>query len=340
MLELDGAEGGGQLLRTALALSAIVGTPFRMTDVRGGRPEPGLRPQHLAAVRVLADICDAGIGEIDVGATELVFEPGEPRAGTYEVDIGTAGSVTLLFDAVLPLAAAIDAPLAVRARGGTDVRWSPPMAYYRRVKLPLLRRHGVPAAVDVDRPGFYPDGGGVARLSLGPAALDPLDLVDRGDLEGVRIHSLASADLADRSVAERQADAAAAGFDDADVVERTVVNADAASPGSAVVVGLTYERGIAGFDALGEPGTPAEEVAAGAVDAARTFRAGSAAVDRHLADQLVPFLGLAGGRVAIPAVTDHVATVVDLLDAFGVGVRIEERDETPVLVGADARRTD
>jgi RNA 3'-terminal phosphate cyclase (ATP) len=142
MLDLDGSEGGGQLLRTALSLSAVETTPFRMTGVRGSRPEPGLMPQHLTAVETVAAVTDAEVTGAELGSEELTFEPGLPTGGDYEADVGTAGSVTLLFDALLPVSVAVEAPLAVRARGGTDVQWSPPLDYARLVKLPLLRRRG------------------------------------------------------------------------------------------------------------------------------------------------------------------------------------------------------
>lgn len=338
MLEVDGAEGGGQLLRTTLALAALTGKAVEMTAIRGDRPEPGLRPQHLAAVRLLADVCDAEVADVAVGTESLTFDPGEVRPGRYAVDVGTAGSLPLLFDAVLPLAAAIDEPLVVAAAGGTDVKWSPTMAYYRRVKLPLLGRLGVLAAVDLDRRGFYPAGGGRATLVVGPSTPDPVDLVERGDLEAARIVSIESESLAEQEVATRQATAAAGRLEAADVsvVERTVETAATDSPGSAVLVGLDYEGVRVGFDALGEPGTPAEDVGETAADAALAFDDGPGAVDRHMADQLLAFLAIAGGRLEIPAVTDHVATSRRLLETFGFETTLD-RTAAGVVVEAPER---
>ena len=326
MLEVDGSEGGGQLLRTALSLSALTGEPVEMTGIRGARPNPGLRPQHLAAVTLLAEVCDAEVSDVGVGTEALTFEPGPVAPGSVEVDVGTAGSVALLFDAVLPLATAIDAPLVVTATGGTAVKWSPTLAYYRLVKLPLLRQHGLQAAVEVDRPGFYPTGGGVARLYLGPSRLDGFDVRDRGDVVGARVHSLEAENLADRDVAARQAEAVLEPLEDAGlpVLERREHTAVADSPGSAVAVRLDYERTLAGFDALGERGRPAEDVGAAAAEAALAFDEGDAAVDRHAADQLLAFLALTGGELRIPAVTDHVATNRDLLATFGYPVDVVE----------------
>lgn len=335
MLELDGSGGGGQLVRTALALSVLAGTPFRMEGIRGSRPNPGLRPQHLAAVELLAAAGDADVSGAMEGSGTLAFEPGDVRPGAYEVDVGTAGSVPLVFDAVLPLATAAGGRIAVRATGGTDVRWAPTMDYYRRVKLPLLRRFGLDAAVDLDRRGFYPAGGGEATLWLGSSELRPIDLDAAGPTEGARVYSVASSDLDDRDVADRQADTAVDGLSESgiDVLERTVQYADARSTGSAVLVRLDRGDAIAGFDRLGERGTPAESVGEGAVDAAWALEGSVAAVDEHMADQLLVFLALVGGRVAVPAVTDHVETNAAVLDAFGFDVSVDTTGTGPVLVG-------
>ncbi|AGB15138.1 RNA 3'-terminal phosphate cyclase [Halovivax ruber XH-70] len=358
MRELDGSDAGGQFLRSALSLAAIRGDPVRIENVRGDRSTPGLRPQHLAVVETLADICDADIAGADgsspdVGSETVTFEPGlgaversgssrssddstEREAsttteaaipgGAYDVDLGTAGSLTLLFDAVLPLATRLEAPLTLTATGGTDVKWSPTLDYYRRVKLPLLRRFGLQAALSVDRRGFYPAGGGDVTLYLAPSSLDPIRLDERGTLHGVRLYSTESASLADQNVAERQLRAAMERLegvvvnseqDDDLVTERVVTTARSDSPGSAIVCRLDFETGIAGTDVLGERGKPAERVGEEAATAAVRLVAGTAPVDRHLADQLLVPLALAGGRVRVPAVTDHVEASLSLLDAFG-----------------------
>lgn len=338
MLELDGSGGGGQLLRTALSLSVLSGTPFRMEGVRANRPEPGLRPQHVAAVKLLAAIGDADVSGAEVGAETLAFEPRGVRPGTYDVDIGTAGSVTLLFDAVLPLAGALDGPIAVRATGGTDVKWAPTVDHYRRVKLPLLRRYGVGAAVDLDRRGFYPAGGGEATLWLGPSSPRPFDLASRGSAVGARVYSAASADLADRDVAERQAGAASERLDDlgVSVVERTVQYAATLSTGSVVTIRLDCEGSTAGFDRLGERGTPAESVADAAVEGVRSFTESAAPVDVHTGDQLLVVLAMAGGQVAVPELTDHVETNAALPGRFGYEVSVDRSGPVPLL-SADAR---
>lgn len=332
MIEVDGSEGGGQLVRSALALSVIAGTPVRLESIRGARPDPGLKPQHLAAVRTLATIAEADVEGADPGSETLRFDPGTATHGEYEVDVGTAGSVALVFDAVLPLAVSLDGPVSVTATGGTDVKWSPTSAYYRRAKLRLLGRYGLQATVEVDRWGFYPAGGGRARLRMAPSRVS-LSVTDRGRLEAARVVSTAAKALDDAEVATRQADAAIEGLRSAgiDVSEQIVRTVDSECPGSAVAVILEYEGGIAGFDAVGERGKPAESVAEDAVGAALDHYAGTAPVDEHLADQLLPFLALEDGRVRIPRVTDHVATSLELFSAFGYDLSVS-REEGTVLV--------
>ncbi len=334
MIEIDGSEGGGQFLRSALSLSVLTGEAFRITDIRGGRPTAGLRPQHLSAVELLADVCDAEVSETSEGTESLTFRPGTVRPGEYTGDIGTAGSITLLFDAILPIAVTTPGPLVVRARGGTDVKWSPTVAHYRQVKLRLMRRFGLQAVVEPDRPGFYPVGGGEATLRIGRGQTEPIECAARGELAGARVFSLASTDLAEQAVADRQAETAVDRLAEAGIptIERTVRYAEADSPGSSIAIRLDYENTFAGFDALGEPGKPAETVAADAVaDAAAFVENTTAAVDRHTADQLIPFLALAGGRIPVPEITDHIDTHRKLLSAFGLRVDIERDDGTPVL---------
>ena len=338
MLELDGSEGGGQLVRTALACSALTGEPFRMTEVRGARPNPGIRPQHLAAVRAVAASCDAEVSGAAEGSEELEFHPGPVSGGEHDVAVGTAGSVPLVFDAVLPLGYALDEPLSLRATGGTDVKWAPTADHQRTVKLPIVRRAGLVAETSVERRGFYPAGGGRATLSLSPSDPRALELVQRGPLRSVGVVSVASRSLADREVAERQAEAAVEALAGLEApgpevpVESTVDYAESASIGSAVLLRAEYEHSLAGFDALGERGRSAEDVGGAPVEAFGRFDAGAAVVDDHTADQLVLPLAVAGGTAVIPRLTDHVATNAELVGAFGADVRVEEEDGPPRIV--------
>ena len=342
MLELDGGDAGGQFVRTALALSVLDDTPIRLRNVRGGRSTPGLRPQHVAVIDVLSAITDASVSGTDVGSETVAFEPGEAddwtAGGTYSVDVGTAGSITLLFDAVLPLATRLESPLSVRATGGTDVKWAPPADYYARVKLPTIRRFGLGAAFEVHRRGFYPEGGGEARLHLWPSDLERIDHTTRGELQGVDLYSTQSRSLADADVAARQLDGALETLtesqvldDSVDVNTVTATTAGSESPGSAIVIRLEHATGYAGVSALGERGKPAERVGRDAATDLLEPLDSPSPVDVHLADQLLVFLALAGGRLRLPEITDHVTTSLDLLEAFGYEERLESGGDGGVV---------
>jgi RNA 3'-terminal phosphate cyclase (ATP) len=338
MISVDGAVGGGQLLRTALSLATVTETPFRIDDVRGARPNPGLEAQHVTAVRLVADLCDADVEGAELGSDSVTFRPGRARRTPLRADVGTAGSVTLLFDTVLPIALTYEGPFELTATGGTNVKWAPTVEYYRLVKLPLLATRGVSADVDLYRTGFCPAGGGEATLEATPSSPSPFELETRGELERVEVHSKASEDLAERDVAERQATRARAELESAGVPAeiRAVDYVRTLSTGSSLLLRGVYERTVVGFDALGERGRTAEEVADGAVREFAAFHAGDAPVDAHMADQLMVFLALAGGTVRIPTVTEHVRTNLDLLDAFGSDVNLDRRADGTLALNASA----
>lgn len=333
MHEIDGAAGGGQIVRTAVTLSALSGEAVRIENVRGDRSTPGMRPQHLAAVEAAAALCDATVEGDEPEAETLEFDPGDIEADDVTVDIGTAGSVSLVADTVLPLATAFDEPASVTISGGTDVAWSPPLDYLRYVKFPLLLGAGLDADLSVASRGFYPVGGGEVELTLRPSELEPLSLTDRGALRRVEVYSVAAAELEDPAVAGRQAAAAAEALPDGVQTPTDVSYVETECPGSALVLAAVYEGGRAGFTALGEAGKPSEEVAAEAVADFQAFHDGAGAVDRHLADQLMVPLVLGGGEVLAPAATDHVETNRGVIETFDFELAVKDRDETVLLSG-------
>lgn len=337
MLEIDGSAGGGQLLRSSLSLAAITDQPVTVRNIRGSRPEPGLKPQHKTALDVLTEVCDASVDGATLGSETVVFRPKPPQGGQVGAAVETAGSVTLIFDALLPLAVALESPLSVTITGGTAVKWSPPLSTYRRVKLPLCRQLGLCAAIDRHRTGFYPAGGGKATLHLGPSTLSSLALQERGERQGARIYSQASWDLEKGDVARRQSKAAREELESVgiDVFEQHVTSTAADSTGSSLAVELVYEDTRAGFDALGEPGKPAESVAEEAVENALAFEMSEGGVDSNLGDQLLVFLALAGGQLSIPERTEHVNTSLKLLDSFGFDLRTRDANGSVTITGME-----
>jgi RNA 3'-terminal phosphate cyclase (ATP) len=333
VIEVDGSDGGGQLLRSSLTLAALTQQPVRIRHIRGNRPEPGLKHQHLGAVRALEQLCTATVEGAELGSEMVTFEPDGVAPRSINIDIPTAGSLALLFDTVLPLATQIQRPMSVTATGGTEVAWSPPLTAHEHVKFPLCRRFGLQSAVERHRTGFYPAGGGRATLWLAPSTLTPIDLTERGGLKQARIYSRSSADLTRSSVATRQAHAARNRLTEAgiEVQETAQLVSETASTGSALTIVLEYEHTRMGFDALGERDTAADAVADEAVSQALAAHESDAVVDRHLADQLLVCLALVGGQMRIPDVTAHVETHCALLDQFGFEIHLKERDQTALV---------
>lgn len=312
VLTIDGSygEGGGQIVRTALALSAILDRPVELVNIRAGRKNPGLRPQHLASVRALAQITCAQVRGAELGSSALHFIPGLISGGAHRVEIGTAGAVSLVFQMLLAPLAFTKTPSRLTLSGGTHVPWSPPAPYVSEVFLPIAAKAGLIATWEVERAGFYPRGGGEVRAAVEPiTALAPLDLSDRGKL--LRIRAISAVAGLPRRIAERQADRLSlrlgnAGYE----VETEITELEAGSPGDTLFVWAEFERSRAGFGTLGERGKPAESVADDAADALLIFLAGRAATDSHLADQLVLLMALAPGRSVLTTaqVSQHLLT--------------------------------
>lgn len=336
MIEIDGTVGGGQLLRTALSLSTVTNTPFQITDIRRTRPNPGLKPQHITAINLVADLCDADVSGAKPDSFSLTFRPGSARPESMSVDIGTAGSITLLFDTALPIAMTFDDPFRLTAIGGTNVKWAPTIEYYRWVKLPLVAKCGFDVTVKCVKTGFYPAGGGEVILQTTPSTLSTLELKQRGELERVDIYSKASTELAERKVADRQAEHAQKRLDDAGYPTdiRSVNYVSTRSIGSSLLLRGVYERSLVGFDSLGERGRTSEEVADNAVRQFSAFHATNAPVDAYMADQLMVFLALVGGVVRIPSVTAHVQTNLKIINQFRSDMRLTRGENGEVLLEA------
>ncbi|HTU01593.1 MAG TPA: RNA 3'-terminal phosphate cyclase [Candidatus Sulfotelmatobacter sp.] len=317
MLRVDGGqgEGGGQLVRTALAVAAVHGLPVEVHAIRARRSKPGLQAQHLAAARALREICDGRLEGAELGAERVAFLPGAVRPGDYRFEVGTAGATSLVLQAVLlPLALAAG-PSRVVVTGGTHVPWSPPADYLSEVLLPLLEPMGLRARLTVRRYGFFPKGGGEVALDIvGRAHLAPLTRL-RGTAP-LRVRGVSVVARLPRGIAERQRDQArrrleAAG-QPAEIEVRVV---EAADPGSYLFLVAEADGPLGGFLALGRPGLPAEQVADEAVDEFLQFASAGAGCDPRLADQLVLPLALATGtsRLTTSRITSHLCTTLAVI---------------------------
>lgn len=322
MLEIDGAhgEGGGQLLRMAVALSALTETPVRVVRIRAGRPNPGLAAQHVTAVVALAKLCGADVTGLEVGSPTIDFRPGKIEPGRYAFDVGTAGSVTLVLQAILPVAAAASGPVWVRLVGGTDVRWSSPIDYFTRVFLPLVRRVGVHADVEVRRRGYYPRGGGIVEAVVEPArAWSPLDLSDPGEIR--RVRGIAHAANLPEDIPKRMKHAATRRLHrigDVAIEERVYGGEEAIGAGGALVLWAETETSVLGADALAERGKPSDRVGGEAAIALLAEIESRATLDIHAADQLLVYLARAGrrSRFRVREVSGHMEAMMWLLPQF------------------------
>ena len=325
MLTINGShgEGGGQVLRTTLALAALTGQAVRIDNIRAGRRKPGLHAQHLTGLLAAARLCNAAVEGACLGSQTLIFRPGSPpQAGEYHFDVaeqrkgGSAGAVTLVLQTVLLPLAWADGPSRVTIRGGTHVAWSPPYQYLERVYLPMLKRMGINARARLTRWGWYPKGGGEVTVAMEGVLgrnLEPQHLLERGELR--RLHGLSAyAHLPDH-VGERQARQVgkvlqAAGLELAVQVVDATSRSGHGGIGSALMLFAEGEGWVAGFSALGKRGKPAERVADEAGADFLCWWHSGAAVEMHLADQLILPLALTGGPSSFTTcrVTQHLLT--------------------------------
>ena len=322
MIDIDGShgEGGGQLLRTAVALSVISGHPLRIVNIRARRDKPGLAPQHLTAVKALAELCGAAVEGLAPKSLQVAFRPGPVRAGAYEFDVGTAGSIALVLQALLPVAIASGEAFSFHIRGGTDVRGAPPMDYLRYVLLPLLARMGAGVRVDMLRRGYYPRGGGEVRVEIPPChALRPLVLDTQGTLRAIRgyVHI---ANLPEH-IALRMAQAARAALETpvAAHIAHTVLSRDEAiGMGGGILLTACCEHTTLGASALAARGVPAERLGEAAARELDALLASGATLDLHAADQLLVYLALADGpsRFHAQALSSHAETALWLIRQF------------------------
>jgi RNA 3'-terminal phosphate cyclase (ATP) len=323
MIKIDGSlgEGGGQILRTALALSAIESKPFEMFNIRAGRKKPGLAPQHLQCVQAMARICDAEIRGAEIGSTSLKFYPGEIKSGDYCFEIGTAGSVSLVLQTIfLPLSLAKGIS-SVIIRGGTHVPFSPCFHYLKEQWIFYLKKIGFNIELEMIRAGFYPKGGGEIKIFIKQVKkVCPLVLMERGRLRNARgISAVGNLDL---SIAERQKKQAIERISEMFEIkispEIEVVTMPAFARGTMLLLVCEFENSRCCYFGLGAIGKRAEKVADEACEGLRRFLETKGVIDEHFADQIILPLSLATdtSRFTTPKITQHLLTNAEVIKLF------------------------
>lgn len=316
MLRIDGSqgEGGGQVLRTSLALSLVTGTPFRIEGIRSRRKRPGLLRQHLACVRAAAEIGHATVEGDHLGSTRLRFEPGHVEPGNYRFAVGSAGSATLVFQTVLPALLSCDGDSSLSLEGGTHNPAAPPFDFIERTFVPAIAKLGAEVEVRLDRHGFYPAGGGRFSANVSGAwHAEAIDWQQRGQLQALRACAIVSQLPA--TIAQRELDTLATelGACECD----TLVVRHPRGPGNAVLVDVVSSNGTEVLAGFGERGVKAEVVARRLAAHVLSFVNADVPVGEHLADQMIPYLALgAGGRFATVEPSSHTRTQIEIVRAF------------------------
>ncbi|MCB9675881.1 MAG: RNA 3'-terminal phosphate cyclase [Alphaproteobacteria bacterium] len=318
LLVIDGAfgEGGGQVVRTSLALSVITGRPIRIENIRAGRKKPGLLRQHLTGVRAAAEISDAEVEGAELGSRALTFRPGPRiRPGTYRFAVGSAGSANLVLQTVLPALVLADAPSTVVLEGGTHNMKSPPHGFLAKAFLPQLARFGPRVELSLDRWGFYPAGGGQMTATITPAALRKgFDLTERRDpveLTAVGVVSNLPPNIARRElkVVQRKLKL--------DEAQTRIESVGGPGPGNVVWIEANAGKVTEVFTGFGQKGVTAEQVAERTVREAKRWLEAGAPVGEHLADQLLIPMALAGsGRFTTVKPTLHTLTNMAVIERF------------------------
>ncbi len=347
MIEIDGSfgEGGGQIIRTAVALSAITGEEVEIYNIRANRPNPGLQAQHLNAVKTVAEMTNANVEGLKLRSKRLRFSPGSPKALKTDIDIGTAGSITLLLQCVVPVALFANGTTELTVRGGTDVRWSPPIDFYRFLFVRAISEMGCDVEISLIKRGYYPRGGGVVRVRVKPVRkLSGFFMMEEtvNDVRGISHCRGLPAHVASRQANSAREILSEHGYRTDILVETSDENGGGLSEsdgyGSGSVdrsvrgmsrsrkrkskegagSGITLWRNYKSGSALGEPGKPAEEVGRDAAFSLLRELESESTVDVHLADQLIPYIALSDEHSAfkVREITGHLRTNIYIVEKF------------------------
>jgi RNA 3'-terminal phosphate cyclase (ATP) len=337
-IRIDGSygEGGGQILRTSLALSCVLGRPVEIINIRRTRKKPGLQPQHLTAVKAAATISRAHVQGAELSSTALRFSPGAIAGGDYFFDVsekkGSAGSTSLVLQTVLLPLCFAEHHSSVTVIGGTHVPWSPTFHYLQKVFLPMLSRIGVSADLGIEQWGWYPLGGGkvVARISA-KSGFKPVEISVRG--KHVRVTGISAVANLPKEIAVRQRNQALNALKQRGI-DAAVEIVAAPSPGKGTLFFMLaeFENITAGFDALGAIGKRAEEVADEACHSLFEYMDTNGALDPHLADQIIPYVAFGNGtsEFTTSRITQHLLTNIWVVKQFmDMDMTVEGKEGEP-----------
>lgn len=317
-IEIDGnhGSGGGQIIRTAISMSALTGKPCHIRNIRAKRENPGLSYQHLTAVKAVQELCNAQVKGAELRSEELYFSPGTINSGTFNFDIGTAGSITLVLQALLPAALHAKGPIKFLISGGTNVPLAPTPEYFQHIFSDYLHKMGIMIESETLKYGFYPKGGGKIQVLIKPSIPKPLNLESKGDLLKVDCWSIATKDLEKALVNERQI----TGFRkemNLKIERKNMSYVDSLSTGTSVHAHAHYSNCKLGADCLGERGLKAEDVGKKCAESLKREMNSGGCADRHCVDQLLPFMAFAGkSRILANEITEHAKSNIYVIEKF------------------------
>ena len=320
MLEIDGSygEGGGQILRNSIALSTLTKKPVKITNIRANRPNPGIKPQHYISIKSIQELCDAKTKGLEIGSPALFFSPGDFKGGKYEFNIGTAGSITLVFQACILASLKSKEPVTIRLNGGTDVKWSPSWDYFTKVFLPILKKMGASIETKLINRGYYPKGGGEAEITINPCKkIRPLKL-DRyqefSDVKGV----INIAGLPDHISTRIKHSAIKLLLKENFMSDIEIERFSSISQGTGITLWIESQDTIIGTTVLGERGISSEEVGKTAVVNLLSEIQSQSTLDVYAFDQLLPYMAFAEGTSScfVKELSNHANTNIWLLQQF------------------------
>lgn len=329
MHRIDGSqgEGGGQIVRSSIALAMVTGTPVRIEKVRAGRKKPGLMRQHLTALRAAAHISGADVEDDDIGSMAFSFSPATVTPGTHRFAVGTAGSATLVLQTILPALLTADGPSEITIEGGTHNPFAPPFDFLKKSFLPLVNQMGPTVEVELIRPGFFPAGGGQFIARITPAKhLQPIHLTKRGELKS-RVAKAVVANLSgDIAKRELKKVKSKMGWSEDELQIRDAKGSH--GPGNILTLEVEHEHVTEVFTGFGEVGRPAEAVANQAIQQCQCYMKSDAAAGEYLTDQLMLPLAIAGaGSFTSTGLSRHATTHLDLIQRFlDIDVNVIEED--------------
>jgi RNA 3'-terminal phosphate cyclase (GTP) len=331
MITIDGKEAGGQILRTALGLSAITRKAIKIINIRGGRTEGGLKTQHLQGVLAVAQLCGAEVKGAYLGSKEMEFIPKKIEAKELNIKISTAGSIALLFQSLQIASAFTSNTVTISIKGGsTASAWSPTMHYVQNIFLPIVQKMGYNAEIKIIQEGFYPKGGAEVKIKVYPIKkLSPIQLTQRGEVKKIKGISIAGS--LPKSVAERQTTSAKEILEEKGYeveIESKALNTF--SPGTSITLWAECENSILGADNIGKKGVPAERIGEECAKELIKSIESEAALDKFMADQILPFIALAEGksRIKVEEITEHCATNMKVCEIMlGVKFLVDEKEK-------------